>query len=343
MILLVLACSPVTLTDDTRLSLDPIAGASLASPYTLGAQFDLQLRGPEAVVEEYTLVSTDEDVLELGAGVSDDDGQLAFAAIATGEGTTQLVVLDADGNEAFRGMAEVLRPSRAELRAATDLSAEEEAGALDAASVCVGGEALFRVDLFRGEEALAGAGGLAADTTSSAAVGVEVSSFITDHDWLRIAPDAAGAVDVRLLVAGAELQVVSMTAVAETDVQELELGSQSEAGAQVGDDLEVVAWGTTGGGERVYGVPVAWESGAEQLGQGDTLRYSFDPAVTSVVSALGASQEAQVVVHGVATVSDSDTAACAVANVGPVGAAIVLAMLGALRRRGSRGRGARRQ
>lgn len=344
MILALLACTPVTLHDDTRLNLDPFAGpVSLASPYLLGAQFDLVLDGPAAELTDYRLVSQDAGVLSLGRGEfvnydEDDDAYMAFPTTAVGEGQTELVVVSPSGDEVLRGSVEVKAPDSFELRAAADLDREEDPSAVESPTVFVGGQSAFRVDFFSGSTQLAGAGGLSVNSNSASVATPDDSTFPDDADWLVVEPSRAGDFSVTVSTGGEVVGDVSFSAVKADAVASVDVSRESESGAEEGDPVSVLAFAEDAEGGLVYGVPFTWaEDGQPFEATGDQYVYHYDPNVTTVVTAEGAGRVISFTVHGRGDVYDSNDVACAVANVGPVAPAVLLGLLGLRRRRAARG------
>lgn len=331
MLTLLLACSPVRLVDDTRINLEP-GGTSLGSPYVVGAEFTLLL-DMAGSPEGWSVESSDPAVLELGSAVverdSDGDAHLEIEAFAVGVGSTALVVTDDRGDTVLSPTAEVRAPTRVELRAAVDTSAGREEVVEDP-QVCVGGESVFRVDFFDGDESLAGAGGL---VVSGPEVTTDESNFASDHDWIVVTPTSAGTLVVDLETGGVAAGSVTLEAVDASHIDAIDLKRDPESAASRGDSLKITADALDADGERVFGAPITWSEDGGPAEEGDEYVYDFDPSVTTDVTVqIGALSET-VTVHGDGTPVESDSVACAVANVGPVALAIGLSLLGVARRR----------
>jgi hypothetical protein len=339
LLLLLVACSPVRLTDTTRLAPD-LLGADpghLATPYVVGASFSIVLSTPKDPAG-WTLEATDPDVLAVGEGEidrdEDGDGTLTFPVTAVCVGSVELVVHDREGAEALRADARVAAPTRAELRSASDLELDPTAPALSLPKVLVGGTAAFRVDFFDGDTPLAGAGGLVA-TAGSGLVLEDKSTFPTDSDWLVITPSEPGTLTLDLATGGADAGSVSLEAVDTSVVAGITVDRDEEAGAEDGDSLQVLAILEDSAGAEIYGASFTWTAGGEALdAPGDVFTYTFDASEATVVEVATGDLSETVTVHGRGgDVSDTSNVACAVANVGPVGVAVLLAAMGAVRRR----------
>ncbi|MBM4367279.1 MAG: hypothetical protein FJ102_13795 [Deltaproteobacteria bacterium] len=342
MLLLLLACSPVTLHDNTRLNLDPFGSeVALASPYAIGAQFEFLLDGPEAEIQDYTLESLDPGVLSVGRGVlqmseSDDtdDRYMSFEATAAGEGSTEVRVYDEDGVEVLRGDVAVKVPDRVELRAASDLDEAENPDPVSNPACYVSGESAFRVDFFHGDTQLAGAGGLGIDDRDQSVATPDDSVWPDDADWVVVAPQKTGEYKVGISSGGTEVAEFSFTGVNDAQIDHIDARRDSESGAEEGDALEVHAWGELDDDSRVYGLSFEWtENGSFLPDVGDTYTYEYDPDVSTTVTASAAGQVMQLEVHGYGYVSDSNSMMCSVLNAGPVAMGVLLATLGVRRKR----------
>jgi hypothetical protein len=339
LLLLLVACSPVRLTDTTRLAPD-LFGADpdhLATPYVVGASFQILLSTPKDP-GGWTLEATDPDVLAVGEGEinrdEDGDGTVTFPVTAVGVGSVELLVRDRDGEEALRADARVAAPTRVELRSASDLELDPTAAALAVPKVLVGGTAAFRVDFFEGDTPLAGAGGLVA-TAGSGLVLEDKRTFPTDSDWLVVTPSEAGTLTLALATGGADAGSVSLEAVDSSSIAGITLDRDDEALAEDGEGLQVLATLEDDDGATIYGAVFTWTAGGEPLdAPGDVFTYTFDASEATVVEVASGDLSETVTVHGRGGgVSDTSNVACAVANVGPVGVAVLLAAMGAVRRR----------
>ncbi len=342
MFLLLVSCAQVTLHDDTRLNLDPFGSeVSLASPYVLGAQFEFLLDGPEAEIQSYTLESLDAGVLSVGRGVlqmseSDDtdDRYMSFEATAVGEGDTEILVFDGDGIEVLRGDVAVKVPDRVEFRAASELEETENPDPVENPACYVGGESAFRVDFFHGDNQLAGAGGLGVDARDQSVATPDDSVWPDDADWVVVAPQKSGEYSVSISTGGTDVAEFAFTGVGDAGIDHIDARRDTESGAEEGDHLEVHAWGELDDDSRVYGLSFEWtENGSFLPDVGDTYTYEYDPDVTTTVTASAAGQVMQLEVHGYGDVSDSNSMMCSVLNAGPVAAGVLLAALGARRKR----------
>ena len=335
--LLLLACSPVRLLDDTQFNLD-VADTSLGTPYLIGAKitFIVELRGG---ADGWSIASGDDAVISLGDPFverNDGDVELKVDAIAAGVGTTTVTVTDDHGEVVLSPTVEVRAPTRVEVRAGTDVNRDGTASPLTQPQVCVGGEAAFRLDFFDGDQALSGAGGL---QVAAADVETDQSSFGDDHDWIVVAPSSAGTLTVDLETGGVSAGSIEFLAVDPGEIASVALDPDSELGVEAGDSLRVVADAEDGEGERVFGAPFSWTQDGTALSEsGDAYSYTYDPDVETEVEVTVGGASDTVTVHGTGDVVDTGSVACAVANVGPVGIAVLLAALGASRRVSGRSR-----
>ncbi len=342
MFLLLVACTHVTLHDDTRLNIDPFGSdVSLASPYLIGAQFEFLLDGPEAEISAYTLESMDAGVLTVGPGVlqmseseDEDDRYMTFEATAVGEGDTEILVFDGDGVEVLRGDVAVEVPDRVEFRAASELEETENPDPVENPACYVGGESAFRVDFFHGNTQLAGAGGLGVDDRGQSVATPDDSVWPDDADWVVVAPQKNGDYTVGISTGGTEVTELSFTGVGDAGIDHIDARRDTESGAEEGDHLAVHAWGELDDDSRVYGLSFEWtENGTFLADVGDTYTYEYDPDVNTTVTASAAGQVMQLEVHGYGDVSDSNSMACAVVNAGPVAMGVLLTLLGVRRKR----------
>lgn len=339
--LVLLACSPARLRDDTQLNLDLAdVPVSLASPYLLGSNFEFLVYASDDDIEDYRVEVSDGSVLSVGRGQyidddeSNDEDHVSFPAVAVGEGTTEVRVYDARGDEVVSGEATVAKPDRFEVRAATDLALSENPDPLEHPTLLRDGSASFRLDFFLGETELAGAGGVSASIAGNTEATPDDSTFPDDENWLTIVPARLGEQTVDIEAGGAAIGSFSFVSIDEDDVAKIDASRDSEAAADEGDTLTVTAWAETDAGERVYGMPFRWmENGVTFDEGGDQYQYEYDSDVETDVMVQGGGQTLRMTVHGRGYVADSDDVACAVANVGPIASAVVLALLGIARRR----------
>lgn len=342
-------CQSAALSDNTALKLFPSATAnSLSSPYVIGAEFELEVVSAGQRPDGWTLESSNPEVLTvdvmepLDDESTDGDTTIGFfPAHARAAGTTVLTLLDAEGKERGGDEVEVKRPDRFEVRAAIDVEVDEDrAPLLTDPSVVIDGEAAFEVTFFAGDTELAGAGGMTAVAAGDAGAVGDNSTFPDDTDHLVLTPHTAGPDSVALGTGGVEVGVFNFEAVASSAVTTVELEADSEAGAEEGERLGVLALARDAAGEAVYGASFSWSADGEGIEEvGDRLTYSFAADEAKELEAAYGAGSATATIHGTVTdVGSSNDVSCAVANVGPIASAIVLAIAGAAgrRRRGAR-------
>ncbi|GDX79023.1 hypothetical protein LBMAG42_08340 [Deltaproteobacteria bacterium] len=306
-----------------------------------GADLSFTVWSEGTTPDGWSLVSDDTSVVDVEVGDINTDGDVDFVQFggrAIGAGSATLTVLDAFGAEVATADVTVAMPTRVELRSATDLEVDEEAAALGTPKVVVGGETTFQVKYFDGDTLLHGAGAARVDG-DDARWDVE-SNFLGDElDWIVVRPDEAGVMSTALSVAGTTVATVSIEGVDAEAIAAVVLKPESEEGAEKGDARQVIAWAEDAAGEKLYGAPFAWTERGDALdGVGDQYGYEFLPGVSSELVAEVNGVSATTTVHGRGSV-DRVNCACAVANVGPIGGAIALALLGIVRRRGRGNRG----
>lgn len=340
---LLFACSSVQLRDDTQLNLDlEDVPVSLASPYLVGAHFDLRLVGSVDDLEEYRLEADTPGILTIGkptyedGNESDDEDRLVFPTIAAVPGTTILRVYNADGDEILDGEATVAVPTSFDITASTDIEVEASPQPVLQPKVYTGGRASFRLDFFADGKALAGAGGVTGHVQGEPDPIPEDSTFPDDENWLTLAPTTAGEQVVTVKAGGIEAGQFLFTSVGDAGIENLQALRDSEDDADFDDPLSVTVWGEAPDGSRVYGIPFRWKQDGEPFAEsGDRYTYHYDPDIETDVMVQGGGRTLSMSVHGTGAIYDSNDVACAVANVGPIGGAVVLALLGIARRRKS--------
>ena len=338
---LLLACSSVTLRDDTQLNLDlEDVPVSLASPYLVGAHFDLRLVGNVSDLEDYSLQADTPGIFTIGkptfedGNETDDEDRLVFPTIADQPGSTILRVFNADGEEILEGEARVEVPTRFDLYASTDIEVEVDPQPVHIPNVYTGGRASFRIDFSADGQPLAGAGGVTAQVRGESDAIPDDSTFPDDENWLTLAPTYGGEQVVVVKTGGIEVGEFSFLSVNDTGVENVQALRDSEDDADEGDPLSVTVWGEDPAGARVYGIPFRWQQDGQPFAEsGDQYIYTFDSDVETDVLVQGGGRTLSMSVHGVGNIADSNDVACAVANVGPIGSAMVLALLGIARRR----------
>lgn len=334
------ACPTVRIADSTSFNLAILGGEEdqLHGPYVAGADLSFTVWSDGVTPDGWSLVSDDTAVVDVEEGDLNTDGEadfVQFGGHAVGAGTATLTVLDAFGFEVGTAEVTVAMPTRIELRSATDLEVDEAAPALARPMVVVGGETTFQVQYFDGDTVLHGAGAARLDGDESR-WSVE-SNFLGDElDWIVVRPDEPGVMSTELSVAGASVAMVRVEGVEAGAIAAIVLKPESEEGAEKGDGRQVIAWAEDAEGEKLYGAPFTWTERGDALeGVGDQYTYDFLPGVTSELVAEVNGVSATTTVHGRGSVDHVDCA-CAVANVGPIGGAIALALVGIVRRRGRR-------
>lgn len=338
---LLFACESVQLRDNTQLNLDlEDVPVSLASPYLVGSHFDLRLMGSVDDLEEYRLEADTPGILTIGrptyedGNESDDEDSLAFPTIAAEPGSTILRAYNADGDEVLQGEAIVAVPTSFDITASTDIDIEANPVPVLVPKVYNGGRASFRLDFYADGKALAGAGGVTGQIAGEPDPIPEDSSFVDDENWLTVAPTRGGDHVVTVKAGGIEAGQFTFTAVNDAGIENLQALRDSEDEADLDDPLSITVWGEAPDGSRVYGIPFKWQQDGQPFAEaGDRYTYNYDPNIETDVKVQGGGRTLSMSVRGTGAIYDSNDIACAVANVGPVGGAMALALLGIARRR----------
>ena len=341
------ACSSeVVLRDDLRSSTsisddEPVA---LSGPYREGSTFGLAVHGSAGALKGLSLRSTDRAVLSVddeGQQTTDNTGEpeLLFQADAMGAGVTEIVVENAAGEELLRTEIEVREANRVELIPLALSLVDPTTEAVELPQLVAGFESAFLVNSFDDDQVLAGVGAMDARSDIDVFAIVQAESYNGSVDVLRIDPDSEGehAVEFWNIDAKHAFATAAIVAVHPDIAISSGIVAPDETGAETGEELYVAATAFDADGESVFGSEFTWGHDGEGIsGIGDLYAYPFDPNVTTeVVTGIrgrGTEGRQSVEIHGEGEVVQAPMA-CAVANVGPIGSAIALALIGAAKRR----------
>lgn len=336
--LFLIACAPTFELSDSS-DAPSVDGVSLAPAYLAGGRVDLTLLGDGADIEFASIESADTSVFSLGETDSWEAGKgervLSVNAEAVAPGETEVIVRDLFGTAVLVAPIRVALPSEIELAWTDRLSGDREPVIVESPTVFVDGQAVFDIAYLDGTDELFATADVQVPNGSA------LDGWVESGNRLSIEPQQAGRYDIELQSGKYTLGRITGQAVGAEAIADVVLAADDESGRNAGDELAVVAQAYDAGDERIFGVPFAWSNGRGELeDMGDTFIYTYLPSKTVSLRVGGGTDSAEVVVHGVqARAGDADPLACAVANIGPVGSAIVLALLGIGRRRARRQQG----
>jgi hypothetical protein len=289
-------CGPkITLTDDIDLTWDFALTFSrfddtLHTPYVKGAPVSLIVSSSDEHqdLSGWVVKSSDPTIFRVDAIEPDaKGGGLTARGVAVGEGTAQLTVFDADGNEVGHGTAEVLAPDRVELDAHGYLILGKDGDAPVAeARILENGTATYLVRYFRGARELHGNGILSVDAPAGITATPRTTFLFENREWLTLTAAAVADKSIQLYADGTPFAVVPVITVPEADIAQVTILTQSEKGHDDGDWLVALAQAYDGLGRRVFGVDYAWDvDGVQETADGDLYRYSYKKGQYQMVTA----------------------------------------------------------
>lgn len=348
---LLLACAAgctdtVTLTDDIDLTWDFSVSsfdAELHTPYVRGASVGLSVSTDDDGndLTGWSVTSDAPDVFRVGVcrpGLASNT--LQCDGHAAGEGTAALTVRDEDGDRVGTGTAEVLVPDRVVLEAHGYLLIDRAAQApVTDVRILAGGTATYHVRYFRGGRELHGNGVLSAEVPPQLTASPRTTFLFENREWLTIAADAApGAHSIPLFADGVPLGSQPVEIVPETAIDRISLELESVRDAEDGDRLVALAQAFDADDRRIFGVDYEWTAaGIDQLGDGDLLRYTFEPGASKKVTASRGEHRTTATLQaesGSLDIGSTNTVGCAAGGSASGGLSLAgLALVGVIGRR----------
>jgi MYXO-CTERM domain-containing protein len=344
------ACGPTyTMTDDVDLTWD--FGLTLSrfdddlhAPYVRGAKVTLFARSSDENPDfrGWTIVSSNPAVFRIDENVVDGDaGALTARGQAMGEGSVELALLDASGEEVGHGVAEVVVPDRVELDAHGSLIlGRDDEAPVSEARVLAAGRATYMVRYFRGSRELHGNGVLRVVAPEGVTPQPRTSFLFENREWLTLETTVpmSGALDV--YADEVKVATVPVVVVPDTEIVDVVLLTQSERGHEDGDWLVALAQAYDGDGERLFGVEYIWDvDGVSQVGDGDLYRYRFKQGQFQMVQATrGRHSDAVMIQSDEGRVGSTNDIGCTAGGGGSLVVGVVgLALVGVRRRRRAAG------
>jgi hypothetical protein len=353
-------CTKVTVVDDIDIDLDftPLTGPSddLHQPYVAGSSMTLIIQSTDnhEKFQGWTLRSSDSSVFAV-APLQIEEHWASSAARALGVGVVQVDVLDGNSHVVHSRQIEVALPDRIALVAAGKLiigQPESQSAIADLrmlAPTTTGlttsnGVATVLARYYRGGQLLNGNGALSVESASGVVADVEQSYLFEQRDWLRVTAATPTTATVALAVGGTHVSAFTVEVVGESELASVRILGEDESHAHKGDYLVALAQASDGSGRDVFGVDYTWDlDGAQQLGEGDLYRYTYDPRQPKLLTARAGSLDATAMIHwGGGFVDSSNNIGCStVPGRGgrfPIAAVALLAGIALITRRGRRRR-----
>jgi hypothetical protein len=293
-------CTRTYLADTVDLEWDwaPFTGTrhELHMPYVAGSDFDLYTvhEGREDPAD-WTIESEDASVIRV-----DSTANGSAHVSATGAGTANVSLRDADGHVVFETPFDVRQANRAELFAHGPLIIDrpEMQESWDEIRIVVGGSATFEVEWFDANERLFGNGALSTAAPPGVTAEARRTFLFEDREWVTFTPTEVGTFDVELRANGVAVRTVRIIALTEDAVATVLLHGMDESAAEEGDVLTVLAQAYDAQGRTIFGIDYAWDlDGETQTGFGDLFRYSLVPGETAMLEAQSSSMSAQVMIQ----------------------------------------------
>lgn len=265
----------------------------------------------------WTLISSDPAVVEL-AEVHTTDDSISVDGMAEQPGTTQLQVVDEEGDIVHEVSLEVDLPDSVALvsKLGTDIGSGFEP--TNPQKVCVGAYSAFEARFSASGRSVSSAHVLSAEGSDTVSVQVEDSSLWESREWLSVWPTLGGPEVVEVYASGTLVEEVLFSAVEPSEIVGIQIvGNAAAVGADRGDTLLVGAVGLDAAGSMVLGVTPTWfmPDGTEMVG--DELSFTADARVTEVTVRYGAVSTTVTVSGSPTGTQDSADISCATARAAP--------------------------
>jgi len=274
-------------------------------PYVRGTETRIHVssRSLFDVPGNWTATSSDPSVLRIEE--SDDDRRsLTLDVTAVGEGTSQLTVFDRNGTELRTVSVEVLTADRAVVKPHGDMAGDFEQLVEDTRSfqVVTEGTATFLVQWYAGTVPLYGTGALEVDEDDEDA-GIDLTarrtSLFEEREYLEVTPEFDGEFPVTLLADGIAVDEITIEAVPEETIDDVQVYSEGERGATPGQTLHLLAHAVDVDDRPIYGVAFDWRfDGSHEPGEGDLYTYEYDPDEPHTVEVQYDGLSDEVPIHG---------------------------------------------
>ncbi len=322
-------------------------GDELATPYVLGTEFTVYIsnRMHSDEMVGWTVRVTDPEVLGMRSEPRwVDTHTLAIDLVASGVGSTELLLLDASGEVKGSAAAEVRMPTRLKLYA-TAIAALEDAdfaGETPQPQILTGGTASFAVQYFDNDLPLQGSARLKLEMEPTIVAEVVHSDAIDNHDVLQITAGDPGRDIIEVWFGDMPLQTVAVDVVHPHQVAAIDLIHRKSSTTEEAEaEWLVVAQAYDEWRVPIYGVGFEWEFPGRAFEQiGDLLFYEHDPDPTRLkrVVARAAGRETEILLQAADAevyTSNDEAFNCSVTGRGgaPLWALVLLACAGRRRRR----------
>jgi hypothetical protein len=345
-------CHNVYVSDDEGAP-RPSAGVGehpdeLSLPYALGTQIGFTVHNTGEATA-WQVVSDSPGVFAILSYTIQNDGTLSAQGQALAEGDARLRVLDGMGREQRSSQVSVSAADRARIFSHGDLrvlgndaSANFDSAEVTDARVLVGGTAVFPVAYYKGAQRVYGRGIASGFQSSKLLVEDHTSSGAPTNEWLFVTASAPGSYTLSVQQGSAMLEMVPLTAVAETDLGGLSLATEPTTNKHFGDDTWALARAVGTDGREVLGVYTGWTlDGVPQLDkngdatanvtQGDLYRFKFGQTLRTLTATRGALTASAMVPADSGYVADTTYLGCAAApgrpSVAPLGLLASLLLL----------------
>jgi hypothetical protein len=342
----------VAMADSFDLDLFGAHVDDLHTPYVAGAQFSITVSSDAAASSRsaWTLSSSDPDVIQVTSPLA--SGTASVTAGKPGQAT--LTVLDGSGAVLDSHTVTVAIPTQVNLYAQGLLltGAADSAAQVTEASILEGGEATFLARYFANGTELFGNGALSSTATDGITTSTASPSFASDRDFLQVTVPARGmSGSVNLVVGGAAVGQLPVTAVATSQVTQVTILQQNSLGVDAGASLVLYAHAVDATSASVFGASFDWvtrqqggtatPAGSAFGGPSDLFFYTFDATTSEEVTASYAGFTPGTTIHAAGgSVGSTADVGCALAGapgaggrLSAVGIGLALAAILASRRR----------
>lgn len=322
-------------------------GDELSTPYVLGASFTVYIEDREGDTNftGWKVRVTDPTVMTLRDPEPRwiDRHTLAVDLLASGPGTTELLLLDASHEVRGSASAEVRAPTGVKLYASAIAALEDPdfRGETPHPQLLAGGTASFVVQYLDDDLLLQGQTALEVATSPQLEAQVQHSRAANNRDILQLTAGEPGLAALELWVGGQPLQRVEVDVVAPEAVRAIDLIHRKGAEDDDNSDWLVVAQAYDQYRDPIYGVGFGWDFEGRIFDQsGDVLVYESDPDLDHVKRVTAWTGGIEASIHVRATdaevfTSNDEAFNCSVTAGGapPLWALLLLACAGRRRRR----------
>jgi MYXO-CTERM domain-containing protein len=307
-----------------------VAGSSLT--IHVASYQDVDMTGWSVDVDDESVLRIDEWSLD-----EDDADSLAVSVTATGEGDTLLHAVDDSGDVVASIDITVAQPDRVEIRPyGPDLVGDPDGvNDVDGYTLLLDGATNFDVDWYRGDDFLYGTGALTLEASEGLST-IEPTSFgdligdllvdvlFAEREEMTLTALEPGAHTLTVRCNGETVREIEIEGVEADELDEIHILADSEAGADQGQHMHLVAQGYLAGGEPVFGIDYAWHLGGEES-HGPVYSYQYDADLENEVEVSFDGLSDGIVIHGADEV-EGGAAGCSVSGDGS-GAGVAAGLL----------------